>query len=67
MNAFGASVVLLLSALDARRESIAGTRRECESASRCGGDVPCVGHDRQWIERRRVTDQTGICRACFRD
>jgi hypothetical protein len=67
MNAFGASVVLLLSALDARRESIQGTRRECESVSRCGGDVPCAGHSREWIEGRRVSGHYRICRACFRD
>ena len=67
MNAFGASVVLLLSALDARRESTQGTRRECESASRCGIGVPCMEHNREWIEPRRVSGQYRICRTCFRD
>jgi hypothetical protein len=66
MNAFGASVVRVLCAVNARRAT-QGERSKCESGRRRGIDVPCAERNCGWIERRGVLGQYWACRACFRD
>jgi hypothetical protein len=66
MNAFGASVVWVLCTVNARRAT-QGERGKFESARRRGIDVPCTERARGWIERRGVSGQYWVCRACFRD
>ncbi len=66
MNAFGASVVWVLSAMNARRATQGG-RRKCELKSPCDIDAPCTEMDGGWIERRGVSGRYKTCRACFRD
>jgi hypothetical protein len=67
MNAFGASFVLVLSAMNARREGTQSVRREYESVSRCGIDEPCADRDRGRIQRCGMSGRYETCRACFRD
>jgi hypothetical protein len=67
MNAFGASAVLVLSAMNARRQATQSVRRDYESASRCGIDEPCAERERGRIQRCAVSGRYETCRACFRD
>jgi hypothetical protein len=67
MNAFGASFVLVLSAMNARRQATQSVRREHELASRCGIDEPCTELERGRIRRCGVSGRYETCRACFRD
>jgi len=66
MNAFGASVVWVLCAVNARRATQGG-RNKCESERQRGIDVPCAEKNCGWFERRGVLGQHKTCRACFRD
>jgi hypothetical protein len=66
MNAFGASVVLLLSAANARRHSAESAREETRRACRCNLEVLCK-ECREQGKRRRHSDDYKVYGACFRD
>jgi hypothetical protein len=66
MNAFGASVVLLLSAADARRHSAANAQEETRLARRCNLEV-LRKECRERGKRRRCSDDYEVYGACFRD
>ena len=67
MTAFGASVVLLFSAANARRRLTDGAREETRRARWCDADVPCEVCRRRRIERCGPSDAFKVDRVCFRD
>jgi hypothetical protein len=66
MNAFGASVVLLLSAAHARRHSAENAQEETRLARQCNLGVLCK-ECRERGKRRRRSDDYKADGACFRD
>jgi hypothetical protein len=56
MNAFGASVVLLLSAANARRHSAENARGETRLARRCNPEVLCKECRERAARKRTLSD-----------
>jgi hypothetical protein len=67
MNAWITSVLLVLSAGDAKPRSPPVDSGAIDRPL-CNGRPPIAGpYRRQWCALRRGFDQSPVCRACFRD